>query len=119
VRVAVAWSVVGSAKWYRPSSEFGRAVRLGPLSRDGVASACFAGSKPPDEFVEVPATAWLYDDDATIWEWSVAVPYYEGALALLQIPGFIEYRHDYQDADDESLDPQEFTLDRKRWPGKP
>lgn len=121
-RVAIAWSTAAHVRWYRPSGEFRRAIRIRDLSEETVAARCFANRQPPDEFVEVPATAWLYEEnlrpDATVSEWSVWLPSYDAVLSLLVISGFIEAQHDYLDADDGELDPDEFTLGRRRWPGK-
>lgn len=118
-RVAIVWSEAGRARWYWSSSEFGRGVRLGPLSEETVAFRCFSGTPPPQDFVGMPAIAWLYEanlrEDSRIFEWSVYFPHYNAALALLHIADVIEAHHDYEDPDDEELDPREFTLDRRRW----
>ena len=78
--------------------------------------------RPPDEFVVVPATAWLYEEnlrpDATVAEWSVWLPSYDAVLSLLLIEGFIEARHAYEQPDDGELDPDEFGPGRRRWPGR-
>ena len=41
-----------------------------------------------------------------------------GAPDILFLKEEVEQKTDYSDPDDESLDPQEFTLARKHWPRK-
>ncbi len=123
-RVAIVWSRDGKVMWYSSSTEFRRAVLRGALDERTYAHDVFRGEQVPDRFEQVPATAWLYETNlrggATILEHSVRLPSYDAALSLLMIPDQIELRTEYEDsqADDISLDPEEFTLRRTRWPSK-
>lgn len=121
-RLAVVWSTGSRVRWYRPALEFQRAVQVRPLADGTVATRCFSGTRPPDEFVVVPATAWLYEEnlqpDATVAEWSVWLPSYDAVLSLLVIEGFIEARHAYEQPDDGELDSDEFGPGRRQWPGR-
>ena len=66
----------------------------------------------------VPVDAWLdgnFERDATVHEESRAMPNYNGVLTLLWLKDNPEPIDD--DALD-SLDPTEFGLGRKRWPGR-
>lgn len=120
--LAVVWSEHGRVRWYRRSGEFRRSVRVDALAPETVAADYFRGIGPPNDWVEVPAEAWLYPDGllagATLREWTRALPSYGATLSLLFVEQFLEARHDYQESDDGSLDPDEFGLARRRWPGK-
>lgn len=116
---AVVWSSGGDVRWFKGSGEFGRWVRIRErvdtrtFAHDG-----FAGSKLPNRPEPVPADAWLdgkFDRDATVLEQSRAMPNYNGVLTLLWL------KDNPEPIDDEALeplDPTEFGLGRKRWPGK-
>src|ERR1017187_2381595 len=120
-RVAMVLSTSGRRMWYRPSGEFGRSVELGPLAADSFAADCFRNEPVPDHPESVPATAWLYENGlvngARIWEESVPLPYYDSVLSLLYIRDSIEAQEDPPE-EETGLDPEEFTLNRKRWPTK-
>jgi Zn-dependent peptidase ImmA (M78 family) len=116
-RVAVVWSEQGKARWYKASTEFERYVRLGDLDDQTFAAGCLRGESAPDHFESVPATAWLYEQglrgEARIWEHSLWLPNYDATLTLLYIKEAIEHEED-----DQGLDPEEFSIHRKRWPTK-
>lgn len=119
-RAALVVSRNGRAEWYRASDEFGRAVRLGiPDERTGPASYFRQRTLPPG-VQETPADAWLYDANlkqgATVWEQSVALPAYNSVLTILELRQRVEEHTDYDEAELEELDPDDFTLRRKRWP---
>lgn len=115
-RVAVVWSEGGRARWYKASSEFERWVRKGELSSESFAFDAFRGKTIPTTFERVPASAWLFEkglrSDAEIMEQSVLLPNYHAVLTLLMI---IEEIEEWDNGEQE-LDPEEFTLRRKRWP---
>jgi Zn-dependent peptidase ImmA (M78 family) len=117
-RVAVVWSEQGKARWYKASTEFERYVRLGDLDDQTFAADYFRGESVPDHFESVPATAWFYEqglrEDARIWEHSLWLPNYDATLTLLYIKEPIEH----EDEEDPALDPEEFSMHRKRWPTK-
>jgi hypothetical protein len=89
-----------------------------------VAGRLYSRGVGPDEFVEVPAIDWLYDanlhEEAAILEWSRALPFYNSVLTLLYIESTVEARRDADDDDEcgSELDPGEFGLGRRRWPGR-
>ncbi len=55
-------------------------------------------------------------EDATVYEDSWWLPSYESVITLLTIPERIELRAEYDDEDEEPLDPSDFTVYRRRWP---
>jgi hypothetical protein len=120
-RAAVVWSQKRRVGWYKSSAEFVRWIRKGELSDDTFAADCFKGQTVPDRLEPVPATAWLFEkgltDDARVWEHSVLLPSYEAVLSLLVMRESVEAQDGSAPAEEE-LDPNEFTLNRKRWPSK-
>jgi hypothetical protein len=115
------WSQAHRVQWYKPSEAFVRWVRKGQLDPNSFAYDAFHGKAVPAAFESVPASAWLFEKglrpDARILEHSVPLPGYNAVLTLLLIPEPIE---DWEDSDAalEDLDPEEFTLRRKTWPGR-
>lgn len=95
-------------------------MRKGNLSPDSYAFDAFEGRPIPHTFESVPASAWLFEKglkpDARILEHSVPMPTYGGVLTLLLIPEEIEDRT--SESLLQELDPEEFTLRRKTWPGR-
>ena len=120
-RVAVVWSQGSRARWYKGSQEFYRWVRKGPLDPASFAYDAFRGVPVPDSLESVPASAWLFTkglfNDAQILEHSRYLPSYNAVLSWLVIPERIE---DWDEAEKDAFgrDPEEFTLSRKRWPGR-
>jgi len=119
-RVAMVWSQDRRVRWYKASDEFVRWVRKGHLDPNSFAFDAFEGKAVPSSFESVPASAWLFEkglkSDARILEHSIPLPGYEAVLSLLLIPEPIEEWDDSGTSLDE-LDPEEFTLRRKTWPG--
>ena len=117
-RAAVVWSQGNRVRWYKSSEEFVRWVRKGELSDDTFAADCFKGHAVPSRLEPVPAGAWLFEkglkDDARVWEHSVPLPSYDAVLSLLVMREPVEAEAPAE----EELDPNEFTLNRKRWPPK-
>jgi hypothetical protein len=72
----------------------------------------------------VPATAWVDSvrlvPDAKIHEDSIYQPFYDCVLTVLTINEPLEAKDSYHDEDSllEELDPTEFTVGRRKWPGK-
>jgi len=118
-RIAMVISSEGKARWYRPSDEFGRAVRTGPLDRRTLAHDLFAGNVSTVSAC-VPADAWLFEhnlrEGASIWEHSIFLRSYDQVLTLLELRERVEVTTDYDEDEGEDLDPEDFTLSRKRWP---
>jgi hypothetical protein len=122
-RCAMVWSTKGRIIWYAKSSEFGHHVRVGEsVDRQALAYACFSGSAIQAGPAPVPADSWLPDHslvpNARILEESILLPFYESVLSLLWIHERIEKRTEWDEEEEEPLDPGEFTLARKRWPRK-
>jgi Zn-dependent peptidase ImmA (M78 family) len=121
-RIAMVWSTKLRSIWYKASDEFGRAIELGQLSKETYAYNCFQDQEVPKRLEPVPANAWLYDsnlkDDAKILEQSIYLPFYKSALSLLYLKELVERRDDSEEEYDSELDPNEFTVHRRKWPGK-
>jgi Zn-dependent peptidase ImmA (M78 family) len=120
-QVAMVWSENHHVVWYRESGELRRAIRVRALDEGTLAHTCFReGTGAECDGVRVPARCWMYEeglrDDATLIEWSRAMPRYGGVLTLLYAPDFLEYRTGYEEEDERELDPTDFTLRRTRWP---
>jgi Zn-dependent peptidase ImmA (M78 family) len=120
-QVAMVWSENKRVVWYRESRELRRAIRVRGLDEGSLAHTCFRdGTAAEHDGVRVPARCWMYEeglrDDATLIEWSRAMPRYGGVLTLLYAPDFLEARTGYEEEDERELDPTDFTLGRKQWP---
>ena len=116
---AVVWSSAGEVRWFKGSGEFNRWVRIRErVDPRTFAHDAFAGTGLPNRPESVPADAWLdghFEPEATVLEHSRAMPNYNGVLTLLWL------KDNPEPTDDEALeplDPTEFELGRKRWPGK-
>ena len=118
--VAMVRSEGGVVKWAIPSNEFTAAIKRGRLDSDTFASDATAGRSVPADLDHVSATAWLYDDSviegSRIYEASVAMPRYGAVVTLLYMRDQILHPRD--EPGDDTLDPIEFTLERKHWPKK-
>lgn len=120
-QVAILWSEQGNVSWSRSSPEFPFYLKRGwAVEEASYAFDCFKGLKVPLHPELVPATAWIdsfnLKDGAKIYEESRALPSYDSVLTLLWARENIEKRSDYWEEDDQSLDPNEFTVNRKQWP---
>lgn len=114
------WSEAKRARWYRRSNAFPFYLSKEILPCDGsFAYKLFEGNSAPDDFAEIPAETWLDRRDADrvvrALEHSIGLPNYDAVLTLLQFQ-----LKDVGDEEDppnvEDLDPEDFTLKRKRWP---
>jgi hypothetical protein len=118
---AIVWSEQGKIAWARRSPEFPFFIGTGRLiERASFAFNCFKGEKTPRSPEPVPADAWIdsanLKDGSVVYEESRSLPFYDSVLTLLWIKDDIQKRSDYQDDEDSSLDPNEFTVHRKNWP---
>lgn len=118
---AIVWSEQGVVSWSRRSPEFPFFIRKGqPIEQASYASNCFNGEKVPSTPQPVPADAWIdssnLKEDSVIHEESRSLPAYDSVLTLLWIKENIQKKSDYQEEDDPSMDPNEFTVYRKQWP---
>lgn len=114
------WSEKKRARWYRRSSAFPFYLSKESLpSAESFAGWLFDGRRGPEDFAEVPAKAWMEWRDADkvvrVLEHSIRLPNYDAVLTLLWCT-----LRDIVDEDDtptlQDLDPEDFTLRRKRWP---
>jgi hypothetical protein len=118
---AIVWSEQGSVSWSRRSPEFPFFIKKGkPIERDTFAYNCFRSEKVPLVPEPVPADTWIdsfnLKDGSTIYEESRSLPAYNSVLTLLWIKENIERKSDYQEEEDPSMDPMEFTVYRRKWP---
>lgn len=117
---AAVWSQGKKAKWYRRSDACPFYLSKEILPCEGsFAHRLFEGRDAPNDFAQVPPESWLDQRDSPkvlrVLEHSVRLSYYDAVLTLL----WFELR-DLVDEEDppnlEDLDPEDFTLTRKRWP---
>ncbi len=84
--------------------------------------AAYKGKKLPENPEPIAANEWIESgrllDGAEIWEQSLSLPSYDSVMTLLWVKMQITKEEVGDDSLLEELDPQEFTLRRKRWPGK-
>ena len=118
---AVVWSVDGIIRWMHPSSRFNHWIPVGEkLGVDSFAAGALAGKVIPQEMQEVAAEEWISSnwlvDNAVICEQTIPMPHYKGCLSLLWAKRQIENRPTEEDELLPELDPDGFTLRRKRWP---
>jgi Zn-dependent peptidase ImmA (M78 family) len=118
---AVVWSQEGTARWFKRSEEFRHWIRLREqLDARTLAADCFRGEKIPVNQESVSASAWIdgrVPDDARVHEQTRCMGSYSGALTLLWIPEPFESDREYEETLKE-LDPDDFGLRRKKWPGR-
>jgi IrrE N-terminal-like domain len=120
---AVVWAEKGQIRWFHPSPKFAYWIAVGErVGVDTIAGRLFEGKGQPSGMVEVPAEEWITSkwltNDAVISEQSLLLPQYDSCLSLLWVRHEIEQRPKDEDGLLEELDPSEFTLDRRNWPGK-
>jgi hypothetical protein len=114
----VVWSERKRAKWCRPSPGFPFYFSTDDVPSEGsFAYRLFENKSAPHDLAEAPPEAWLDRRDAQkvarLFEHSIFLPYYEAVLTLL----WLQLR-DLPDEEStlEELEPEDFTLNRKRWP---
>jgi hypothetical protein len=109
------------------ANETGHLFRLGywipvgsSLGYDSLAARIFEKKPFPSTMEEVPAEAWITSswliDGALISEQTVAMPSYGACLTLLWARRELENRPSEADELLSELEPEEFTLNRERWP---
>jgi hypothetical protein len=119
---AMVWSVTNSARWFVRSDSFRFFLPLPELPANGsFAARIFKGEAAPTELAPVRPDAWLDRQAAehvnTLLEHSISLPNYDAVLTLLwaykaePLPA-----RDSQEALLEDLGPEDFTLNRRRWP---
>ena len=113
------WST--AIRWFHPSPSFVNFIEPGAsLGFDSLALAAHEGRTLADQMEEVPAEAWIKSswlkEDAVVSEQSIFMPSYEGCLSLIWIRRAIEQKPTVEDELLPELDPEGFTVNRKRWP---
>jgi len=113
------WQVAGKVEWFHKSDAFTYYLPLAELpAASSMAGRLFARKTATDDFEPVDPNIWLDRRDAekveTLLEHSVKLGNYDAVLTLL----WVESGSPVGEADDlvEELDPDAFTLRRKRWP---
>jgi hypothetical protein len=118
---ALVWSSQRVIRWFHPSPSFVNFIEPGAsLGFDSLALAAHEGRTLTDQMEEVPAEAWIKSswlkEDAVVSEQSIFMPSYEGCLSLIWIRRAIEQKPTVEDELLPELDPEGFTVNRKRWP---
>jgi len=117
---AVVWSERNRARWYRRSKALPFYLPKEILPCAGsYASRVANGQVAQKDFAEVPSETWLDHRDTDgverVLEHSIQLPNYDAVFTLLWFQ--LKNEADYEDpATLDDLDPDEFTLKRKRWP---
>lgn len=124
-RCCVVLSINNLIEWVKSNDTFRHYVRKGEkLSSDSHASRLMNGGEEREASGMVPATAWIDSvrlmPGAKIHEDSIYQPYYDSVLTVLTINEPLEVKDPYDEEDSllEELDPTEFTVGRRRWPGR-
>jgi Zn-dependent peptidase ImmA (M78 family) len=120
-RAAIVWSTNDIVRWFKASEEFEAFVSVRESVSEGTyAHDCFKGISVPDDFRSVKSASWLAASSAGnpeyILEHSIWLPFYNSVLTLLYVE---DVGHSLQDDDRGSLEemnPEDFTVKRKRWP---
>jgi hypothetical protein len=120
-RCAVVWSSAGKVVWAKRSDKFRFGIKKGKWIENGTyAYDCFRNQEVPAQPEPIPARYWLesgnLQTDALIWEESRSLPAYDSVLTMVWIKDRIEQFSDYDEDEDSALDPEDFTVFRKRWP---
>jgi hypothetical protein len=115
------WSENGQISWSKRSSEFPFFIQKGKFVEKGsYASNWFKAENVPSQAESVPADAWIDSSNliegSRIYEESRALPSYGSVLTLLRIKERIQKKSEYDEVEGDPLDPNEFTVYRKRWP---
>ena len=120
--VALLWQQAAKVEWFHTSDAFTYFLPLEELpSSKSMAGRLFASGASGNDFERVDPILWLSRRDAEkvdmLLEHSVSLPNYEAVLTLLWVVktrgSAEEY---YEEPYLEELDPEGFTLKRKRWP---
>jgi hypothetical protein len=86
------------------------------------ARAAYEGKDVPGDPEPVAADEWIDNwnlrEGAEIWEQSLRLHSYDSVITLLWIKREIVQTTTEEDSLLDELDPEDFTLRRKRWPGK-
>ncbi len=116
---AMVWSQDGQARFYNRSERFTFFLSINDIPhKQSYAGRLFSSMSVPTDFNPVDPQFWLNASDAEkiglLLEHSISLPNYSAVLTLL----WIQNPPEAGDEDEllEDLDPESFTLQRKRWP---
>jgi hypothetical protein len=119
-RGAIVWSTAGVIRWFKASEEFMAFVSVKDAVAEGTyAYDCFRGLTVPDDLKSVRAELWLAESKRNpdyIQEHSIWLPSYDSVLTLLYIEESSIALADPGEEGIEELDPNDFTVNRGRWP---
>jgi len=120
-RCAFVWSADGRIVWSKTSSSFGYPLYSRTEVGDGTgAFELFQGSSVSADPLRVCADLWLpagrVASSATVLEQSMRLTNYNAVVSFIWIDDEID-RDETPELLDE-LDPEEFTINRRKWPGK-
>lgn len=120
---AVIWSTNEIIQWTRRSDSFRLFLRRGvKVPQGSYAMEAYGGKALPGDPEPVAADEWIDSwnlrEGAEIWEQSLGLPGYNSVITLLWIKREIARKAMDEDSLLEELEPEDFTLRRKRWPGK-
>lgn len=120
--VALLWQQDSRVEWFHKSESFTFFLPLeGIPSSNSMAGRLFSGEASGNDFVRVDPILWLNRRDAekvdVMLEHSVSLPNYESVLTLLWVLKTEGSAEEYDEEPYlEELDPEGFSLKRKRWP---
>ncbi|HWZ42997.1 MAG TPA: ImmA/IrrE family metallo-endopeptidase [Candidatus Saccharimonadales bacterium] len=122
-RCAFVWSTRGVVSWSKCSAEFAHRLYKGTEILPGTfAFDCFKQQEVPRRPEPVDADLWLASErlipGSKLYEDSRFLRWYESVVSLLWIDKHIEKYHEDDDALLKELDPSDFELSKKRWPGR-
>ena len=123
VPCAIIWSTDRIIQWFRKSDSFSFFLRRGvSVPEASYLMAAYKGETVPEQPEPVPAGEWIEHprllEGAEIWEQSLKLPWYDSVITLLWVKREITKEEREEDSLLTELDPEEFTLRRKRWPGR-
>jgi len=118
---AIVWSSQRQIRWFHGSPTFAHFIEVGKeIDFDSIAYRAYERKPLPNEMEEVPAETWIKSSwlrqDAVVSEQTVPMPSYDGCLSLIWVRRPIEDRPTAEDELLRELDPDDFTIKRKRWP---
>lgn len=118
---AMVWSEAGKAVWYRTSDSLPFKLPVQDLPAPAsVAGRLFAGELIVSGAEEVDSDLWFYPSQAqrvsVLVEDSIPLPNYGAVFTLLWIVQIEKSPGTEEEEPLEELDPNEFTLQRTRWP---
>ena len=121
--VAMIWSESGHARWSHKSAAFPFWIPVSELPHgNSYAGRLFKGLTVPDDLAPVNGIYWFDRADAgyvsVLLEHSIFLPAYSAVITLLWLQSFDASKTKAKEEDVllDELDPEAFTLQRKRWP---